>query len=289
MSFQITEAHVLAFREGITVRAAQRESRLRGCVEIESGFSGKAVSRDFIGPRRPQKRTTRHGDTEYNDTVHDRRWIDLSVYDDADLIDKPDLVRTLTDPTNSYSAAMAQGFGRHQDEVICDGMIATIRTGEEGTGTAAFPAAFEFQEAGAAGQTLDKILRANRILDQGEQAAERYWAQTARQFADMLALTQVTSMDFNVIKALAAAEIGSFMSFTWKRVEDPILKLRIANKRRTHVWSRPSVAFAVGSDVQASIDRLPGKKNSTSIFYSADYGASRLDDTGVIIQECHEP
>tara|TARA_B100001750_G_scaffold224014_1_gene214732 strand:+ start:6384 stop:7262 length:879 start_codon:yes stop_codon:yes gene_type:complete len=285
MSQQITEAFVKQFRDGITLRAQQMESRLRGSVRSET-VSGTSASFDFIGSRSPAKRQSRHADTVLSDTPHDRRWVEMSVWDDADLIDKPDLVRTLTDPTNSYTKAMAAGFGRKIDEIIMAGAIGTTKTGVDGAGTEALPAA-QIQEADASDDGnkvgLTTMRNAKLKFDQNEQPPNRHWAVTAYQLDHLLSIDQIRSADYNSVKALVQGEVNSFMGFEWHRVENPILTLETSPAdRNTVVWVPDAVILAFGADVQASIDRRPDKNNSSQIFYSADFGAARLDDTGVM-------
>lgn len=286
MSFLITEAFVSDFRAGITLRAQQTESRLRSGVRVESGIRGVDASFDHVSKRNPSKRTSRHADTKLTDTPHDRRWVDLFVWDDADLIDKPDLVRTLTDPTNVYTRSMSAGFGRKIDEIIMDAADAVAKTGQTGTGTAAHPAASQIATAG--GMTIAKITETLRLLDSAEQPSDRTWAVTAMQIEDMLGLNEIRSSDFNVVRALAQGGVSSFAGFTFVRVEDPILKFITGTQRKTFAWNTMSLLVGFGMDVTASIDRRPDKNNSMQVFYSADFGAVRMDDTGVIRIRCDE-
>jgi len=289
MSFQVTEAFVNQFKDGITVRAAQKESRVRSFFTIDSGITGTSVSRDFVGARRPAQRTSRHGDTVLRDTPHDRRWVDIKVYDDADMIDDPDKVRTLTDPSNSYSKAMSEGFGRLIDEIALAGAIGTTRTGQDGSTTSTGPTA-TITEGGSVGMSLGKMTQVKRTFDAAEMMPDRCWAITAIQIEDMLGLTEVTNVDYNTVRALADGAINTFMGYKWIRVEDPIVGTNPADatQRRTIAWTQDAVWIAFGSDVKASIDRRPDKNNSTQIFYSMDMGAARLEDRGVIWVDCDE-
>ena len=288
MSFQITEAFVKSFRDGLTHRAQQMESRIRGLVRVETGITGTEESYDHVGKRRPTQRESRHADTNLSDTPHDRRWVELYVWDDADLIDKPDKVRTLTDPTNSYSQAMAQGFGRLIDEIIMDAAGDSAKTGVAGAGSEALPAAAKQAVAGA-GMTLAKILWAKRTLDGAEEGDDRTWAVTARQVDDMPNIAEIKSSDYNTDKALAKGRMGSYAGFNWVRVESPILKLNASSDRITYAWCKNCLLFGVGSDVEADIGIRRDKNNSTQVFYSADFGAVRMSDTGVVQVICDEP
>ena len=288
MSQQITEAFVKQFRDGITLRAQQMESRLRGSVRNET-VSGTSASFDFIGSRSPAKRQSRHADTVLSDTPHDRRWVEMSVYDDADLIDKPDLVRTLTDPTNSYTKAMAAGFGRKIDEIVVNGMTGTTKTGVDGGGAVA--AALTPIPSGAAIMSVAFMTDMKQLFDEREQPGDRHWVMTAKQFSDLLGVTgtnQMTSADYNTVRVLVQGEINSFMGFNWHRLEGPILPVDGSLDRTTVAWVSDAAILAFGSDVQASMDRRPDKNNSLQIFYSADFGAARRDDNGGAIQLCRE-
>lgn len=293
MSFQVTEAFVEMFRSGITHRAQQMESRLRSRVTVDTGIVGPSASRDFLGTRRPAKRTNRHGDTQLRDTPHDRRWVDINVYDDADLIDDPDKVRMLTDPTNPYSVAMARGAGREIDVITVAGALGITRTGVDGSSASNSPTTVltEASVHGSGGEvTLPDLTDMKRLFDSREQPEMRHWAVTAQQVEDLMNIDQVRSSDYNVVRVLASGSLNSYMGFDWVRVEAPILPLNAAaTRRRTVVWATEAVWLAFGADVTGSIDRRPDKNNSTQVFYSMDLGAARLDDLGVVEQEFDEP
>lgn len=290
MSFQVTEAFVEQFGDTITVRSQQMESRLRSCCEIESNIVGVSASRDFVGTRRPTRRTSRHGDTVLRDTPHDRRWVDLATYDDADLIDDPDKVRMLADPTNPYTKAMAAGFGREIDIIAMAGMLGTTRTGVDGSGTpSTAPTTIVTNASGhpTGGMTLAKVITMKGLFDSREQPPERYWAITNEQEQDLLNIAEVTSADYNTVKLLVNGDINTYLGFAWKRVEEPIITRDSAGDDQiTVAWVRQAVLLGFGYDIRSSIDRRPDKNNSTQIFYSIDLGACRLDDLGVAGLEC---
>ena len=211
------------------------------------------------------------------------------MYDDADLIDKPDMVRTLTDPTNSYTRTMAAGFGRLIDEVIMDAADASAKTGVKGNGAAATLDGDHTIPAGGSGLDLPKIIEASRKLNSAEMDDDRHWAVTARQLEDLLGITEIIDSDFNTVKALTSGKVDNFMGFNFVRVEDPILKLDGGGDRKTVCWTREGLLIGFGADVSASIDRRPDKNNSWQVMYSADFGAVRMEDTALLVVICDEP
>lgn len=283
MSFQITEAFVKDFRDGITLRAQQMMSRTRMGCRVESGINGTEASFDFIGLRTPTKRTTRHADTVLTDTPHDRRWCTLAVYDDADLIDKPDLVRTLTDPTNPYANAMAMGMGRKIDEVAMAAAIGTAKTGVDGTGSAVLSTSPSHTLGPFATLATANVITTAVLLDEAENSNRRYWAVTAKTLEDLLNDNDVVTADSNTVKVLVSGQMSTWMGFEWIRVEDPILKLDPGtNDRQTIAWSQESLLIGFGSEPMADIGPRRDKNNSTQVMYSMDLGAVRLYDRGVV-------
>lgn len=290
MSSQITEAFVKDFRDGITLRAQQMESRIRPFVRNEGAISGTEASFDHVGKRRPTRRTSRHGDTVLSDTPHDRRWVTLAVFDDADLIDDPDKVRTLTDPTNSYSRTMAAGFGRLYDEIIMDAAGGTAKTGVDGTTTGSLDSTTNSgSDTTNNGMVLLKMTETKHSLASKEHSNDLHWAVTAKQIENMLNITELTSNDYAAVKALVQGEVDSFMGFMFHRVEDPILKLGGSdptNDRTTFAWARENLLIGFGRDTTADIGPRRDKNNSVQVFYSADFGAVRMDDGGVVRVYC---
>lgn len=283
MSFLITEAFVKDFGEGLAQRAQQEMSRLRESVFVKSGIKGTETSEDFLLKRQMTKRQTRHGDTVLNSQGHERRWCTMSVYDDADLIDDPDRVRTLTDPTNPYNQAMSMGAGRKIDEILMDAANAASRTGVDGTGTpTTLPAAHQIASSNL-NMNLTKLGVAAFLLDAAEQGPQRYWAFTANQRDSLLKVNEVRSMDYNTQRALVSGTIDAFFGFQFKRVETPILKLTaVANTRYNFAWAKGAIMLAVGADIRSRISERDDKNYSTQVFISMDLGATRLDDTGVV-------
>lgn len=288
MSVEIQTHHVRQFTDGITHLAQQMGSRLRGCVSVETGIKGSRAFFDQLAATFATKRTVRHGDTVITDTPHRRRMLVMDQFDVADLVDEPDIVRVINDPTNDYSKAMAWAIGRSIDQTLIDHFFATESTGENGTGSAAFPTATHQIVVGAAGLTIDKVLGAKRRLDAGEEIEEeRFAAVTARQIEDLLNTTEVSSADFNTVKALAMGDVDSYCGFKFKRLE--LLGLDGSSDRRCAFWAKSAMKLGIGMDVRGRITERADKNYSTQVFYTAHFGATRMNETGVVEVICDEP
>lgn len=287
MSTEITTHFIRQFTDGITHLAQQKGSRLRRAVSVETGLKGSRVHFDQLTATFATQRTTRHGDTVLTDTPHRRRMLTMSQYDVADLVDEPDVIRVLNDPTNAYSQAMAWAIGRAMDDVIIAHFFATESTGPEGAGTAPFDAAYTIA-VGGAGLTIDKVLGAKRRLDAGEEddGEMRFAAVSARQVEDLLNTTEVSSADFNTVRALAAGQLNSYCGFEFIRTER---LLTTGGDRRCPFWVRSAMKLGVGMDTRGRITERPDKNYSTQVFYTAHFGATRMNETGVVDVVCDEP
>ena len=138
MSTQITTAFVNQFSSNITMLSQQMGSLLREAVDVET-VTGEKAFFDQVGSAVAQVRTSRHGDTPLMETPHARRMVTMSTYEYADLIDDPDKVRLLVDPTSTYARAAAMAMGRSMDDVVISAALGTASTGKTGSTSTALP------------------------------------------------------------------------------------------------------------------------------------------------------
>jgi len=286
MSVEITTAFVEQYSANIHTLAQQRGSRLMGATRIES-VRGKNAFFERIGATAAQQRTTRHGDTPLMNTPHSRRRVSLTDYDWADLVDDLDMVRTLIDPTNAYVNAGGMAMGRSIDDVIIAAMFGTAYSGVDGSTSVSFPAGNQIAH-GSAGMTITKLRTAKRLLDENEKdpSLRRFCALSAKQIQDLLATTEVTSSDFNTIKALVHGEINTFLGFEFIRTER--LDTDGGTARNCCAWTEDAIILGMGATPVAKISERADKNHSTQVYYSMALGSTRLEEEGVIQIACTE-
>jgi len=294
MSIQITTAFVQQYRANVDHLVQQKGSRLRPLVRAESQ-QAEFEFYDRIGATTAQEVTGRHQDTPLINVPHDRRRVSLRDFDWADLIDRPDRIRMLIDPSSPYSQNAAFALGRKMDEIVLDAAFGTVYTGKTGGTTVTFPSsqqvAVDYVESGGAtnsGLTIAKLRRAKQILDRNEvdPTERRYIAMTAKQVNDLLRTTEVTSSDFNTVKALVAGEINTFMGFEFVRTE--LVRTNASSHRRVCCWAQSGLLLAVGADITVDIGPRRDKRNSTQVYVSASFGATRMEEEKVVEIICAE-
>jgi hypothetical protein len=286
MSNQITTAFVQQYSNNVQMLSQQKGSLLRSAVDVET-VVGKNAFFDQVGSALAVKRTTRHADTPQMDTPHARRRVSLVDYEYADLIDNQDKIRTLIDPTSSYASAAAFALGRAQDDEIIAALSGTAFTGETGSTSTALPSSQKITESGTAGLTIAKLRSAKEILDAAsvDPSIARYIAVSPKQITDLLGTTEVTSSDFNSVKALANGEVNSFLGFNF------IVSNRLtsaSSKRLCLVWAMDGCKMAIGQDLMTRIDERADKGYAHQVYVCQSIGATRMEEDKVVTIQAHE-
>lgn len=301
MSVDITKAFVEQYKDGISHLSQQKGSRLRATV-MEEPVSGKKAYFDQVGQAVAQKRTSRHADTPLMDTPHSRREVTTFYYEYADLVDDSDKIRTLNDPTSAYQVAAAWAMGRGMDDEIISAATGTAQV-DGGAGTTATATALpstqlvavDFVESGSAtnsGLTIGKLREADRILGANDvdPDVERYIAVSQQQITDLLQTTEVTSADFNTVKALVEGNIDTFMGFKFVKTQ----RLATSNPsgtirdRTCFAYLRTGIKLGVGKNPTGRVTERDDKSYSVQVYYAMDVGATRMEEEQVVQITCRE-
>jgi len=283
MSSQITTAFVQQYSANIQMLSQQMGSLLRDKVRQES-VVGKNAFFDQVGSVTAQLKTSRHSDTPQIDTPHSRRRVSLADYEYADLIDQQDKVRLLIDPTSSYAQAAAFAMGRAMDDVIIAAATGTAFTGETGATSESAQTAIA---AGGTGLTIAKLRTAKQKFDLAsvDPSIPRHIVVGPEQITNLLGTTEVTSSDFNTVKALANGEVNSFLGFNFT-VSNRLAKS--GNDRTCIAFAQDGITLGIGKDVNARIDERADKSYATQVYYCMSIGATRMEQAKVLGIVCQE-
>ena len=283
MSSQVTTAFVQQYSANVQMLSQQMGSLLRDKVRVES-VVGKNAFLDQVGSVTAVEKTSRHSDTPQIDTPHARRRLSMADYEFADLIDQQDKVRLLIDPTSSYAQAAAMAMGRAIDDVIITAALGTAYTGE--TGSTSTANANQIVHA-SAGLNIAKLRTAKQTLDLSDvdPSIPRYIIVSPKQISDLLNITEVTSSDFNTVKALANGEINTYLGFNF------IVSNRLSLSGTTRsciAFAQDGLALGIGKDVNARIDERADKSYATQVYYCMSIGATRMEEDKVVEVQCTE-
>lgn len=306
MSTQITTAFVQQYRANIQFLAQQQGSRLRMGVRNETQ-TGKSEFFDQIGATAAVKKTSRHAPTPRVDTPHSRRRVTMNDYEWADLIDKQDKIRTLIDPTSEYAMAAAWSLGRSMDDEIiaaATGVAYTDETGSTQTNLGNGNKVVAVSSAAISNMNVNTLIAAKQVLDgfDVDPSEERYFAINSSALASLLQQTQVTSHDYNSVKALVEGKLDTFLGFKFIRLERLLATVNAftystttglynsggtslslaANVKSCFAWAKSGLLLSTGMEIEGKIDVRPDMSYATQVYAAGSFGATRMEENRVV-------
>jgi hypothetical protein len=285
MSVQITTAMVEQYSANVQILMQQQESRLGGAVRLEPGVVGRNAFFDQLNATAAVKRTQRHADTPLVSTPHVRRRVSLADYDWADLVDNMDMKKVLQDPASNYAVNAKNAMNRAKDDAIIAAALATSYGGVDGSTSYSFDTSNCQIVHSSVGMTLAKMLSAKQKLDANEVDDDRYFIIGSKQLADLLNITNVTSNDYNTVKALAQGQLDTYLGFKFIRSE----RLTLSSTTRSCLaFSKNSLLLATGLDVTIDVGPRRDKNMAIQVYLGMSIGATRMDEKGVIEVQCTE-
>lgn len=294
MSFQVDTALVKSYHATIQILSQQRGSRLAPFVRRETQNS-KDDFYDRIDATSAVEVTSRHADTPLISTPHDRRKVSLRDFDWADLIDKKDRIRMLADPTSPYTINAVNALGRAKDTVLIEAAFGTAYSGETGATSVTFPStqevAVDYAEGAttASNLTVGKLRKAASIIKSNEavEDGEMMVAAVAQsQIDSLLRTTEVTSSDYNTVKALVAGTVDTFMGFRFVRTQ--LLPIDGSNIRSCIFFAMSGLLLSTGLEVTTDVGPRRDKRNSVQVYVCGSFGATRMEEKKVVRVKCDE-
>ena len=277
---------VEAFKDEMFHLAQQKGSKLREKVRNRI-VTGDATYFERLAPSDAVRKTTRHTPTPILDLTHSRRKVVMQDWLWSDMVDAEDKRRMLVDPVGAYTTNAGNSMGRKWDDLIIGndgaGAVAGGMIGDamDGTGaTVVFDAANQEIPAGAGGMTIAKLTEAKYIMDNNDvDTMGRCIVIGPAQLRDLLDTTEITSVDYNSVKALVKGEINTFLGFDF--VTSTRLPL-ITGERACVAFQKDAVGLAVNRDTEIRRDERSDISYALQVFARFTANATRIDDAGVV-------
>jgi len=314
-SFQITTAFVENYKSNVHHLGQQRNARLFGTGRQERQ-TAKTDYYERMGLAEANDITERHGDTVLSNTPHSRRAVTLIGRDYADMIDNIDRVKLLINPDDHYVQAAVSSINRKKDDVFIAAAFGNAAAGESGTTVVALPSAQKIVCTNAAAtalaplnvKTLRKVVRKfdeSEIDEDGDEMYKRYFCFNGAQKESLLGETEVTSADYNSVRALVMGEIDTFLGMKFIRSErlpvtaaanaaasfangtvDGGADTIPAGSDRLLAYIDKCMISATGIELFVDIGPRRDKKVSTQVYVMDMVGSTRLEEEGVIEIQC---
>lgn len=282
MSNLITVARVQQYRNNVEIKYQRMGSLLRDSVRYQE-IKAKYHFWELLAQTAAVKKTTRHGATILVNSQHQRRRSEFSDYEWADLIDSEDKLRMLIEPESDYVTNAAYAMGRALDTEIIAAFDATAYEGETGSTSTAWateaPAANIIANGGT-GLTVGKLRSAMQALDSANVPnGDRFIAISPIGKQDLLEDAQVTSTDFNTVRALVNGEIDTYMGFKFI-VHTGLSKA--SNIRTLWAWHKNAIGVHTPNELSVDVGPRRDLSNSTQVLVKGSYGAVRIQASGVV-------
>lgn len=309
MSNTINIAYAKQFGSNVMMLSQQKGSRLAPNVRNEQQ-KGVSAFYDRLGKTAAVVKTTRHGDTPLVNSDHTRRMVTMVDYEWADLIDDQDKIRTLISPESLYAQAAMWALGRSKDDVIIAAAVGTAYSGVDGATTVSMPNSQKIGAVNAAGSAVDKLnvktlrwVNSKFGVNDVDESDERFLCCSQVQLDNLLAQTEVTSADYNTVRALVDGKVDSFMGFKFIRSQRLLTQGSTlaysytdgsvgsgsgdANgHERAFAWAKPGLLLATGMEMKSRIDERADKSYATQVYAAMSVGATRLEEEKVVEVLC---
>jgi hypothetical protein len=319
MSNQITTSMVKQYGSNVYHLVQQKGSRLLNLVDVETQ-QGEEQFFEQIGAVEARERVGRHSKVIYNDTPHARRKVMFRDFYYADMCDKEDKLRTIIDPTNQYAVAARMALARKIDDELIAAMLGTAYTGKDGTN------AVELTDANKLA-ACDGTNATNLTVFSLRKAKKYFWDSEAvgyqgdglyedeltgivdpSQLEFMLGQLEVTSADYNSVKALVQGDVNTFMGFKFVRSKRlPVTDADIttlnpatgsiigggvtvtAGARRCIFFQRFGMKAVMPRSIFTRITpEMAEYHYNTQVYAAMSFGATRMEEERVLEMICTE-
>ncbi len=302
-SISFDQATARAFHATLSTLYQQEKSLLENqLTSVHRGVKGEKDSFDRLGPVIAADIADRHGDTQYLNPKHSKRWDILVPSEAAVLLDKEDEIRALINPTSEYTKTIAAALGRRADKHVINAAVGVALEGQldqtGGLTSVALPGGQQIALGTSPNDvfTLAKVQQASAILSKAgvpNNPKSRLMLYSPGQEQALLNITQASSSDFTKNKLYDTGSMNglSWMGFTW--IEIPDVKdesgttlstmLPISGTTRTCIaLATDAVGLSIGLDIQSFMDVLPQKHHALQVRAEIMMAAVRKWDTGVV-------
>ncbi len=257
MSKFLTAAAVTEFDAEVK-HQYQGKAKLRPTITIRTGVTGEAYKFTRMGSGLANQKATQ-ADVTPMDISHARQTATLTNWLAPEYTDIFDQATVNFDEKQELAATIAKALGRREDQLVIDAMssitYATTNDEDPDTGLVIDVSATE-------NFSLDLLRSASEHYNDIEaDSDERHIAIRAAALAQLLKDTEVTSTDYNSVKALVNGELNTYMGFNihiiGTRKEGGLPG--VAADRVAYCWHKPAIGIAIGIDMKTTVDWVAQK------------------------------
>lgn len=236
---------------------------LTGTTTERKGVTGSEYKFRKMGKGLATQRTAPSADAIPMNVDHSLVTCTLQDWDANEYTDIFNSAEVNFDEVKELGGTIAGALGRRDDQLKLDAMAAgtysaTPAAGEGGLVTAAI---------GGADTNLNvaKLRAIKKLMDDREVPMEgRHIVVSPAGMSGLLSETQVTSADYNSVKALVQGDLDTFLGFKFHVIgtrSEGGLALGAGDVRTGYAWHESAIGYANGIDMSTTVDWIPTKKS----------------------------
>jgi hypothetical protein len=183
------------------------------------------------------------------------------------------------------------------DRTLITAMGGSASSGKAGGTAVALPSGqkidVDYVETGspvATALTVGKLRRAAAIFDEAEAGTDpltkRYIVMSPHQRQSLLRTTELTSADFNTVRALVNGEINTFMGFEFILLSSGFFPTIASNTAGIYAFVSDGVILGEGEGITTNAAPDPTKGFNIRLHSRASFGAVRMEEVKVVEIAC---
>lgn len=282
MAIAISNAFVTLFDTEVK-QAYQADAVLRNTVRLRTGVTASTHRFPKIGAGVAQVRVPQSDVTPLN-VSYSNATVTLEDWIAAEYSDIFNQAKVNFDERQELVQVVGKAVGRRADQLVINALA-----------NSSVPASNQVATSvGGSGTNLniEKLIAAKRVLDtQNVPMEDRFMLIHAASLAGLLGETEVTSSDFNTVKALVQGQIDTFLGFKFitigDRTEGGLVGGGSGQTRKVWAWHKSAVGMAEGMGIRSEINYIP-EKTSWLVASMFSAGAVAIDNTGIVEITCTE-
>lgn len=197
---------------------------------------------------------------------------DMKNYDAFDYIDKMDLKKFNFSEAQETAEVASDAIGLKLDQIVIDAISNGYDKTNRKIGT------------GEAALTVADLRKACKFLNKaGVENKDRVCLHTAEQLDALLGTTEVTSSDYNSVKALTNGEMNKFLNLEFILIADRAEGglPHTASTETAFVYHKRAVGLGISQDIQTRMDWISDR---SSWLVGGDFaaGAAVIDKDGIV-------
>jgi hypothetical protein len=279
MAVQISNAFVTLFDSEVK-QAYQGQRLLTGVCRERAGVEGSTVKFPKIGKGSATIRVPQTDVTPLN-VSYSQVTATMEDYIAAEYSDIFNQQKVNFNERQELVQVVSGAIARRMDQVVLDALAA-----------ASSPETVT-NDIGGTDSNLNvaKLREAKKKLDKNNVPGEgRSILVHANNLQSLLGETEVTSADFNTVRALVSGEIDTFLGFkfiTFGDRDEGGLPVDGSSDRTVYAFHRDALGLGIGMGQQSRVDYI-AEKTSFLVASMFSAGAVAIDDEGIVTITCRE-